>query len=267
MEILNATFFRYALISAVIIGGLCAFLGVYIILRRIVFIGLALSEVAALGVALGLILGWRADVVSLIATLAVTLFFWRPHKRESSTNESLIGFVYITAAALGILLIARTPAIKSANVDLIGGNILYTTTSDIWMLSVMAAVMIVLHIALAKEFLFVSFDKETAHTLGLKTNFYDFILYISIGVVIALSMRTGGVLFVFGSLIIPGLIGLTLFTKMKYIFISAVCIAAFSAIIGIFLSYFWDLPSSPTILCVYGIIFIIANLVKRILNK
>lgn len=203
MEILNETFFRYALISGVIIGGLCAYLGIYIILRRIVFIGLALSEIAALGVALGLFLGWKTDVVSLISVLLGTIFFWKPYRSESYTNESLVGFVYAMASAVGVLLIVKNPAIESAGIDLIGGNILYTTTSDIWTLLVLSIIVFTLHIALAKEFLFVSFDRETASTVGLKTNLYEFLLYISIGVVIALSMRTGGIIFVFGSLIIP----------------------------------------------------------------
>lgn len=267
MEILKEHFFMYAMISGVLIAGLCAYLGVYIILKRIVFIGLALSEMAALGVALGLFLGWRAELAALFVAFLGVLFFWYRSKDERTlTNESIIGFVYVLSAALGSILISKNPNIEASGIDLLKGNILYTTTSDLVFLTAMTIIILPLHILLFKEFLFVSFDRETAHTTKLKTNLYEFILYLSIGITVALSMRAGGVIFVFGSLVIPPLVGLVLARKISFVFLFSVLVAVVSTVSGIFLSYLLDLPSSPTILCIYGLIFLLISFLKNFIR-
>ena len=266
MEILNETFFRYALISGTIIAALCSCLGIYIILRRIVFIGLALSQIAALGAALGLFFGWSTDAVALAATFIGSMFFWKPYRNPSLTDESLIGFVYAIAAAVGVILLTKNPAIEAGGIDLVGGNILYTTSADIRTLVILAIIVFAVYGAFARKFLFVSFDKETAHTVGMKTGFYEFLLYLSIGTAIALSIRIGGILFVFSSLIVPPMAGLSLFRNFRLIFISSVVFAVVSVLAGTFLSYFLDLPTSPTILCLYGVLFIGVNLLKFLLK-
>ena len=259
MEIFKETFFIHAIISGMLIAGLCSFLGVYIILKRIVFIGLALSEIAALGVAIGLFLGWQAEISAIVVTFSGVLFFWQWSKNQKIPNESIIGAVYILAGALSVILVSKNPSIEATGVDLIKGNILYTTKADIRMLALLTVVTLPLHLLLLKELLFVSFDRETAHVTGLNTGLYEFVLYLSVGMVVALSMRVGGILFVFGSLIVPPLISLTLFRKINLVFLFSAIIAVGSVVAGVFISYFLDLPSTPAILCVYGLIFALAN--------
>ncbi len=261
MEILKETFFRHSIVSGVLIAGLCSYLGVYIVLKRIAFIGLALSEIAALGVALGLFLGWQAEISAVVVTFLGVLFFWYRSKEQTRLpNESIIGATYALAGALGVILISKSPAIVASGIDLLTGNILYTTTSDLWLLGGLLLLVLPCHILLLKEFLFVSFDRETAHTTGLNTNFYEFVLYLTVGLVVAGSMRVGGILFVFGSLVVPPLVSLTLFRKINFVFVSSVVIAIVSVVSGIFLSYFLDLPSTPTILCIYGLFFCLSFL-------
>lgn len=266
MEIFKETFFIYASISGILIAGLCSFVGVYVILKRVVFIGLALSEIAALGVALGFLLGFRSEIAALFLVFGSIIFFWKQGKEEKQlSNESVIGAIYVISGALGLILISKNPRVEASGFDLVKGNILYTMTSDLWFLGVLAVVIVVTHILLYKEFLFVSFDRETAHTVGLNTSLYEFILYLSIGIVVAVSMRVGGILFVFGSMVVPPLISLTLFKKVNLIFVFSIIVATISVIIGLILSYFVDLPTTPTILCIYGLVFLLANISKKII--
>ncbi|MDI6758017.1 MAG: metal ABC transporter permease, partial [Endomicrobiia bacterium] len=200
------------------------------------------------------------ELAALSVAFLGVLFFWHRGKDEKSlTNESVIGLVYVLSCALGLILIAKNPRIEASGIDLLKGNILYTTTSDLILLSIMTVVILPLHILLFKEFLFVSFDRETAHTTKLRTNLYEFILYLTIGITVALCMRVGGILFVFGSLVIPPLIGLILIRRIGFVFLFSVIAAVVSAVSGIFLSYFLDLPSTPAILCIYGLVFILVS--------
>ena len=106
-EILREPFLRYALVAVLLAGSVCAFLGVYVILRRIVFLGVALSEAAALGVALGLFLGWNPEAAASGLTLLTALLLSLAGRYRALSQESLIGWAYVVAAGSAIILIAK----------------------------------------------------------------------------------------------------------------------------------------------------------------
>jgi ABC-type Mn2+/Zn2+ transport system permease subunit len=112
MEMLREPFLRYALFAGLLAGGVCAFLGVYVILRRIVFLGVALSEAAALGVALGLFVGWNPEAAAFGLTLLAALLFSLSGKYRILSQESLIGWAYVVAAGVSIILMQRIPLLK-----------------------------------------------------------------------------------------------------------------------------------------------------------
>ena len=101
-----------------------------------------------------------------------------------------------------------------------------------------------------------SFDKTTARTLGIKANLYDLILYVLIGLVIAFSMKVAGVLFVFASLVIPPMIALKIFNKLPVIIVASVIASGLCISCGMVLSFKVDLPTGPTIVCIYAALFL-----------
>ncbi|MBU4376646.1 MAG: metal ABC transporter permease [Candidatus Omnitrophica bacterium] len=266
-EIFKEPFMETALLGGLIVGLICAYLGVFVILKRIVFMGIVLSEVAALGVAIGLFVGISPMFSAFILTILAVLLFWIPFTEKNISREALLGFTYAFCAAMAIILIAKNPIAEARGLNLISGNLLYTTWSDIKLLGIAAAIILFTNMIFFKEFIFISFDRETAFTTGLKTNLLDFLLYLTIGTAISLSMKICGVIFVFASLIIPAMGGLLIAKTIGKIFISSILIALFSVLIGLWLSYKLDLPSGPAIVGLYGLFFIGLTGAKSILGK
>lgn len=267
MEAFREPFMRYALVAGFLCGGLCAFLGVYVILKRVAFMAIALSQLAALGVALGLMLGIHADAFALLLTLAGVILLWVPLREQSISKESIIGLTYCVAAALSIILIALNPRAEASGLDLISGNLLYATAQDLLVLAILCVVVLGIHLALFRGFLFVSFDKDMAHASGMRADFYDFMLYASVGLAIALAMKVSGILFVFASLVVPPMAGLMLFRKMKTIFAVSCAVAVLMVPVGLALSYRLDVPSGPAIVCCYCAVFLLVALFSRLVRS
>ena len=264
MDIFRESFMLTALSAGLVTGLACAYLGVFIILKRIVFMGIALAEIAALGVALGLFIGINPFACASVLTLIGVIIFWTVHTEQSTSRESFIGFVYVFCTSLAVLLIAKNPMAEARGINLISGNLLYTTWQDVVVLCVAVLMVMSIHLAFFKKFLFISFDKETAFTAGISTNAFDLLLYVTIGIIIGLATKTCGVIFVFASLLIPAMIGLIFAGRVRSIFIAACLSSSFCVITGLVLSYVLDLPTSPTIVVLYGILYIGVFIVTHI---
>lgn len=255
-------FIRTALAAGLLTSCLCAYLGCFVILKRIVFMGVVLAEAAALGVALGLFIGLNPTASALMLTFTAILLLWIPFAEKNISREALLGFIYCLCAAVSVILIAKNPLAESRGVNLISGNLLYTTAADLQSLAVIAAIILAIHIVFFKEFIFISFDRDTALTTGLKANRLDFLLYVTIGTAVSLSMKVCGVVFVFASLVIPAMAGLLIAKRMSGIFVVSTVFAALSTVCGVWLSYHWDLPTGPSVVAVLGVLLVLCAAVK-----
>lgn len=259
--------FREALYGAVVIALACSVLGVYVVLRRIVFVGAALAQLSSAGIALGLFLyglGIGGELthhpvaMALIVTIAGGIFFGiGGGGRAGVPPDAVIGVTYAVAAAAGILLIAKAKAGEVHDIFL-QGNILGITRTDTLVLLAVAVPVLLLHVVFYKEFLFVSFDRETARTLGYNVKFWNLLLYFTLGVVIANAMQFAGVMLVFNFLVLPAVTGLLVARSMGGIFTAAVSAAVLAAVLGFSLSVPFDLPSGPAIIAVSGVLALAA---------
>jgi ABC-type Mn2+/Zn2+ transport system permease subunit len=177
------------------------------------------------------------------------LFFALGGTRARIPPDAVIGVVYAAAGALGILLIAKAVAGEAHDVFL-SGNILGITRADTLTLLAVSVPVLLLHLVFYKEFLFVSFDPETALTLGYRVRAWDLLLYGTIGIVIAFAMQFAGVMLVFNFLVLPAVTGLLLSHGMRGAFGWALGSAVAASTIGFTLSIPFDLPTSPTIIAV-----------------
>lgn len=122
IEIFSERFIQVGLAASLILGGVCAYLGVFLILKRIVFVGAALSQMAAVGVVVGHVIGHRIGLnlesLAFLFSILGVLFFWLPVSAGSITKESIIGYTYIFASALSIIIIAKDPMAEAENIDL-----------------------------------------------------------------------------------------------------------------------------------------------------
>jgi zinc transport system permease protein len=259
--------FREALYGALVIAVACSVLGVYVVLRRIVFVGAAIAQLSSAGIALSLFLsgmgvlsgiGGHPVAFALFFALAGALFFGLGGgQRAGVPPDATIGVAYAAAAAVGVLLIAKAKGGEAHDIFL-QGNILGITRTDTLVLLGVTIPVLLAHILFYKEFLFVSFDRETARTLGYRVTFWNLFLYFTLGLVIAFAMQFAGVILVFNFLVLPAVTGLLLARSMGGIFTVAVLSGVIAAVVGFSLSVPFDLPSGPAIIACSTVLALLA---------
>ena len=247
------------------------------VLRRIVFVGAALAELSSAGIALALWLtgmGWanvltgHPLVMSLLVTVGGVLFFalGSSGARSPIPPDATIGVTYAVAGAVGILLVSKAAGGEAHDIFL-SGNILGITRADTLVLLAVAVPVLLMHLVFYKEFLFVSFDREMARTLGYRVSRWNLFLYLTLGLVIAFAMQFAGVMLVFNFLVLPAVTGLLLSRSMAGAFTISVLSALVAAVVGFVVSVPYDLPSSPTIIVVSGLLTLAAWLVRQARGK
>jgi zinc transport system permease protein len=266
--------FREALYGALVIALACSVLGVYVVLRRIVFVGAALAQLSSAGIALAMFLAGagvatgitgHTVAMALVVTLAGALFFGMEggSARGPVPPDATIGVAYAVAAAAGIVLISKASTGEAHDLFL-SGNILAITRADTMVLLAVSVPVLLIHLLFYKEFLFVSFDRETARTLGYRVSGWNLLLYLTLGLVIAFAMQFAGVMLVFNFLVLPAVTGLLLARGMAGVFFWSVASAVMAAVIGFIVSVPYDLPTGPTMICVSGALALAAWGIRRL---
>jgi ABC-type Mn2+/Zn2+ transport system permease subunit len=262
--------FKDALYGSLLIAIACSVLGVYVVFRRIVFVGAAMAQLSSAGIAfalfltgMGLALGavTQPITMSLLMTMAGAVFFGLGGGRLRIPPDATIGVTYVVAAATGILLISKA-ATGEAHDMFLQGNILGITVKDMWVLLGVALPVLLVHFVFYKEFLFVSFDRETARTLGYKVTFWNLFLYVTLGLVIAFAMQFAGVMLVFNFLVLPAVTGMLVARNMRWTFAVAVVSALIAAVIGFSLSVPFDLPTGPAMIACSGALVLIGWMIR-----
>lgn len=256
-------FMQKALVVSLITGGFLSFLGVYIVLRRIVFVGIALSQITACGFALGFLSGINPLLSSIIFTLIGVILFSVQPTGKKVPQESIIGLAYALAASLGILFVAKSAQAETNILNLLSGNILTVTNSQVYTALTVFCLVAVFHFLFYKQFIFVSFDPETAATSGLNAKLWNFIFYLIVGIVISTSIRTSGVILTFGYMVIPAVSALMVVRNLKKAFLLSVILGLIATFSGLYLSFVLDLPSGPTIVTVLCILSGLCWLIKN----
>jgi ABC-type Mn2+/Zn2+ transport system permease subunit len=261
-EVLNPDFLlRDALVGSVLLGAVCPLVGVYFVLRRMIFLGVALPQISAAGIAAVFWLysifshdhshgGGDERSLALAGSLTVTigslLILAVLEARNRLMTESRIGSSYAIAGAATILFLAADPGGESQMVAILKGDILATNGQSLafafWCYGIAALVLILLRRPLA----LVSFDRELAAVLGYRTWLWDVALFLIVGAVLSLGVMSAGPLVVFGFLILPPLAVRSWVTRMEpFVALSAV-VGAVSAFIGFVMAYHFDLPLGPS---------------------
>jgi len=257
-------FMQKALIISLITGGFLSFLGVYIVLRRIVFVGIALSQITACGFAFGFLLSINPSICAVIFTLIGVILFSVRQTEKKIPDESVIGLAYALASSLGILFIAKSAQAETHILNLLSGSILTVTDSQIYVALIVFSLCGLFHYLFYKQFIFISFDSETAATTGLNIQLWNFIFYLILGIVISTSIKASGVILTFGYMVIPSIIALLIVRNMKKVFFISVIFGLIATLFGLYLSFVLDLPSGPTIVTILCILLGLSLLIKEV---
>lgn len=261
LEPLQYDFMQRSLVSAVLIGIICAAVGSYLMVQRLALLGEAISHSALPGLAIAFIVGADIFVGAFIAGVVSTIAITWIRTRSQVKEDAAMGIVYSAFFALGITLI--TIVQKDQKIDLfhfLFGNILSVTTTDAINTAIITVIVLAVIVLLYKELMFYTFDPVGAQAAGLPTNLLDFGLMILIALTIVASLKSVGLVLVIAMLITPGATAYLLVTRLHQMMILGAAIGVAASIGGMYASYWYNLPSGPAIVLVAFGFFLLAFL-------
>ena len=261
-------------VASMILVALLAYLGVHIIAREVIFVDLSLAQMAALGSTCAILFHVEPDSTTGyafalgFATIGAAIFAATRTQRERRRvpQEAIIGIVYVVATAASILVADRAPAGAETIKEVLVGSILWVTWPAIGKLAAVYAALTVCHWALRVRFLTISLAEPEAERQGWNVRWWDFVFYLLFGVAITLAVPIAGVLLVFTFLVVPAVIAF-LFTRRTGLLIAlSWASSAIACALGLGLSFTYDLPTGPLIVCMFGIVLLLAGAVRRLLT-
>jgi ABC-type Mn2+/Zn2+ transport system permease subunit len=268
---------RNSVFISLLVGMVCPLVGVYLALRRLIFMGVALPQISSCGVAFAFALqAWGviphihenehtlAFAGSTLFTLPTILVLSLMLRRGGGSVEGRLGTVYALAGAWSILLLVTNPLGEHGLLDMLKGEIISTSDADLEQTAAAFGVVVVLMFLFRKEFLLVSFDREMAITLKKKVVFWDALLFLLIGLAISMAVLSVGPLVSFGFLLIPPLIAHLFARNMWQFAVIASVIGGLSAFAGFCIAFRLDFPVGPTDVALLGVLYGIAFGAKKL---
>jgi len=283
LQMLSPSFLlRDALVGSVLVGVVCPLVGVYFVLRRMIFLGVALPQLSAAGIAFAFLtyrtvvgahqhfeIGERvlAMLGSTGFTLGGLLALAAFERQGRETVEARIGATYGIAGALTILFLAADPLGEAQMVNLLKGDLLATTGTGLTVLACVFGTVVATLFAFRKEFLLVSFDRDLAIVFGKRAGVWDTLLYLISGLTIAFGVMTAGPIVTFGFLVIPPLTA-RLFTRHMLAFsLASAIIGGLTSFAGFYCAYRFDLPLGPAEVAVASAVLALAGATNWLLKS
>src|SRR3954452_2314039 len=256
----------WPIVACILLPWLLVYLGLHVVQRGIIFIDIAMAQMASLGICLAVLLhidleSWTTFGIALLFTLIGAAIFSVAGKRASQIpQEAVIGISYVVAAAAAVLLLSRAAEGDEEIKNMLVGNILLVTPREVWERFGLFVVVGIFHFIFRRNFLLVSFDREGAYQKGLRVRWWDFLFYVVFGLIVTSFVRIAGVLLVFSYLIVPAVCGINLAQRIGNRLLIGWIIALAGGILGLFASFWWDLPSGAAIVCTFGVLLVATSL-------
>ena len=261
-------------VACMVLVAMLSYLGLHVIAREVIFVDLSLAQMAALGGLSALLIHVEADstwayAFALLATAVGALLFavtrTSPRETQRVPQEAFIGIVYVVASAAAVLVANKVPGGGEAIEKTLTGSILWVNFKPtILKLAASYAVLGVFHYVLRHRFLTISFHPEEAERQGWKIRWWDFLFYLSFGVVITLAVPVAGVLMVFSFLVVPAVIAFLFTRDMRRLTYISWASGALASSLGLWVSYKADLPTGPLIVCMYGLLLVVAWAARKL---
>ena len=270
---------RNSVYTSVLIGVACPLVGVFLVLRRLVFMGVALPQISSTGVAVALSLplwmGFQVTpqsehllvfVGSALFSVVAILVLAFLERRGRGLPEGRLGTAYVVAAAVSILLLSKNRYAELGWLDLLKGEVITISNFDLVLTAAALALVLAILGLFRKEVLLVSYDRVFAITLGKRVVLWDVLLYLLIGLTVSMAVLSVGPLIAFGFLLIPALTAQTFARNMRQLTIFASLFGGVAAFVGFWLAYQWDFPVGPTDVALLGLIYAVVFLTRKIVG-
>jgi zinc transport system permease protein len=263
-EALQYPFIQRALVSGVFIGCCCAFLGVFLVLRRLSLIGDGLAHVSLAAVGLGLLLSISPLWVTIPLVMAASMWILWLSDKAGVYADAAIGLVSAVSVALGITLASVG---KGFNVDLFSflfGSILSISQAEVYLSVTLSVVVIGLMILFYHELFAIAFEEEYARVLGISVEKINKVLILCTALTVSLGIRVVGTMLISSLIIFPAVTALQVARGFRLAMLLAAVFSVISVLAGVFVSYVWNLPTGATIVLVNFVLFSIVFLYKKL---
>ncbi len=257
-------------LMCLVLTGIHAYLGFHVIAREVVFVDIALAQIAALGATAAFLFGfeletWESYAAGLGFTIlgALVLALTRSRTRRVS-HEAVIGVVYAVSAAGAVLLADRTPHGAEHLRGMLVGSILSVRGSEVLKVASLYAAIGLFHWLCRRPFFLISTDPDAAYREGWRVRLWDFLFYASFGVVVTSSVRIAGVLLVFSYLIVPALAGILLAAGIGSRLAVGWVFGTLVSVMAMVASAVLDLPTGATVVCAFGLCLLVLGVFLKI---
>jgi zinc/manganese transport system permease protein len=250
------------------------YLGIHVIARKVIFVDLALAQIAALGATYALVLGYDPNTDPLqvsLFSLAFTFvgagaFAIARMRKERVPQEAFIGIIYAVASAAAILILSKSASGGEELKHMLVGDVLLVSMSEVVAMAILYGVIGIFHVIFRRQFLAISLSPESAEAAGLKIRLWDVLFYMSFGVVIVKSVAIVGVLLVFSYLVVPAVIAQMFSETIVGRLLAGWLVAISASMLGILWSFYADYPTGPAVVVTLGICLIVASTVYYLKN-
>ncbi|MDR1634107.1 MAG: anchored repeat-type ABC transporter permease subunit [Bifidobacteriaceae bacterium] len=254
----DLAFLPKALAVAVMSSIICGVVGCYVVLRGLAFIGDAVAHAVFPGLAVAFVVSGNlvlgGAVAGVLTAVLVAVFSQNRRLKE----DSIIGILFVAAFALGIVVISQAPGYAGSLQQFLFGSITGIPDSDLYVVGAAAAAVLLAAFGLHQQFVAVSLDRESARALGLRVFWLDLALYVLVTLAVVISVQTIGNVLVLALLITPAATARLLTDRLAVMMLLAPIVGALSALVGLYISWSWDLPTGGTIVLVLTAVFLMS---------
>ena len=259
LEPFSYQYMQKAIIVSALVGGVCAFLSCYLMLKGWSLIGDALSHSVVPGVAIAYALSLPYALGAFFSGLLAAISILWIKSISKLREDAVIGFIFTTFFALGLLIISLNPT--SVNVqDIVLGNILGIADEDIIQVLLIIGVSSLLLLLFWKDMLLIFFDEIQARAVGISVNFYKILFFTLLSACVVAALQTVGAILVIAMVITPGATAYLLVDRFQSMAKIAVALGTLSSALGVYLSYFLDGATGGVIVCLQTLLFLLAFL-------
>jgi len=241
----DVAFMRVALLASVAAAAPLAVVGVYLVVKRVVFLGLVLANAAAVGIVVAPLLGWTPELAAVSVTLGTSIVLGMLPVPRRVPAESIIGWAYAAASSAIVLILAGAATGDADTLHLLYGNVLAVSPGHAAGLAVIAGVIGVVQIAFGARFMLVTFDAEAAEVAGVNTRLWATGLNLTIGIAAATAVHEIGALLTFSLLTLPAMAALLVARRIRTTFAASAAIGVIAVWAGLVVAFRLDLPPGP----------------------
>ena len=249
--------------ACVVLVLILGYLGIHVLLREVIFVDLALAQIAAFGAVLAFYFGYEPQSLHSFAfafgaaAVGAAIFAFTRIRKARVPQEALIGITFVVASAATILVADRAPEGAEHIKELLAGALLWVSWKRVLGNALICLAVGAFHYVFRKRFILISEDPERAFAEGINVRWWDFLFYLSFGLVITLAVETAGVLMVFAYLVAPAIIAISTRNSWPSRLAVAWAVGLVASAGGLAASYRWDFPSGPAIVCSLGLLLVL----------